>query len=437
MAQQRKIVFRRAKRGHWRLLCDVISVLLLVISGASSWAQEASSLEHLNPPLGQQLPLADERFRIDSAVDEITLAFFRVPDSAPIVVILPDGSKWYASRYPKDKVKWRTGHDYDFLTIQQPMPGPWQVSGRIRPESRVMLVSDIEFHPEPFPPLVFVGERLKLVGRLTNAGQAIDQLDFRNIIRLELVLQSTNNPKYDNFGQPPVRVGEFLDDGRLMDEVARDGVFTGQFDLTMSAGEYVPRYQAKTPLFERVVEGPAILIQQQPVRPKVTVSHQEGVAHQLVFEVDEDYIRADDLVITGRITYPNGERQQVSISTAQGDSLTIKIPSYTFGVFELRTFLSGTDIYGREFKAEMTPFDFRSQRLYETGPSANERALAAAKQEEQVHQEELVLLSEGRQVTQRRIFLVVGVNLLIVATWMLFMLLRKQKMPAKKKDKAA
>ncbi len=393
-------------------------------------------VELIESPTGQQIPMADERFRIDYAVDEVTLAFFRNPDTAPVVVTLPDGTKWYASRHPKDQVKWNSGHDYDLINIKKPMPGPWQVSGRIRPNSRVMVVSDIQFHPEAFPPLVFIGENLKLTGQLTQNGKQIEQRDFRSVIRLELFFQSTNNPKYDNFGQPPVRAGEFLDDGRLMDEVPRDGIFTGQFNLEMAAGEYVPRFHVKTPLHERVYEAEPIIVHRTPVRPKVTISNLEGEPHELVFEVDEEFISKDDVVINGRINYPNGERQQVAISTAQGDSLKLIIPSYTFGVFEIRTRLSGTDVHGREFQLTMPHYDFRSQRQREIGLSEVELSAITTAAEEELHQQELKEVLAKRETVQTRILWVVGANLIIVAIWGLFMLLRSNTTPGTKKKKA-
>lgn len=398
--------------------------------------KENRLIELINSPIGQQIPVADERFRIDYAVEEVTLAFFRDPDTAPVVITLPDGSKWYANRHPEDKVRWSSGHDYDIIRVAEPMPGPWQVSGRIRPESRVIVVSDIEFHPAPFPPLVFYGEQLKLTGQLTQGGKEIDQRDFRSVIRLELFFQSTNNPQYDNFGQPQVRVGEFLDDGKQMDETPRDGVFTGQFNLDLAEGEYVPRYQVKTPLHERSFEANPILVRRAPVRSKVVVAGLEGEAHELTFEVDEEFIDINDIVIHGRISYPNGERQDLAISTAQGDSLVLVIPNYTFGVFEIRANLSATDKYGREFQAEIPYNEFRSQRLRETAPSQAQRALiAAAAEQAKLHNANLEAVAAERKSLQTRIIWVVAVNLVIVGIWGLFMLLRSNKPKPTKKLK--
>lgn len=419
-------------------------VYSLLLQASLSWAlplqtnNNKSAIELIDSAIGQQIPMADDRFRIDYAVDEVTFIFFRMPDSAPVVVILPDGTKWYASRHPSEKVSWHSGNDYDLIKVREPVPGPWQVSGRIRPESRVMVVSNIEFHPESLPPLVFVGERLKLAGKLTQDSEIIEQRDFRNVFSLQLFFQSTNNPQYDNFGQPPMLVGEFFDDGRLMDEVPRDGIFTGQFKLDMTAGEYVPRYHVKTPIHERVFEAEPILVRRAPVQLQVTLATAESEPHALVFNVDDEFIHADDIVISGRIDYPNGEHQIIAISTAQGDSLHLPIPNYTFGVFEINSSLSTTDINGREFLADIAKYEFRAQRLHTPEPSQVETAVLAAQEQEQQHTNELAAVLEERQQTQHRIVWVVVANLAIVGLWGLFMLLRsnqtsKPKRPKQKK----
>lgn len=439
------MVAKRIARQLVITLAAIGIVYSLLLQPSLGWAQTSETMsskpavELIDSAIGQQIPMADDRFRIDYAVDEITLIFFRLPNTAPVVVILPDGTKWYASRHPSDKVSWHSGNDYDLIQVLEPVPGPWQVSGRIRPESRVLVVSNIEFYPHDLPPLIFVGERLKLAGKITQDGEIIDQRDFRNVIQLELFFQSTNNPQYDNFGQPPILVGEFLDDGRLMDEVPRDGVFTGQFDLDMTPGEYVPRYHVKTPIYERVFEAEPLLLRRAPVRPQVVVATQEGEAHELTFAVDENFIDISDIVISGRIDYPNGESQTIAISTVQGDSLQVSIPNYTFGVFEVKASLSATDINGREFQAGIPNYQFRSQQLTETIPKqveiAAEVATLAGNETEQQHDNELDAVRAERQLMQQRIIWVVAANLVIVAVWGLYTLLRSHQPRKPKRPK--
>lgn len=410
------------------------------------YAQESDELEPQDPRRAfelleqsprQQLPLENDRFRIDYEVDEIVVVFFREPDTAPVVLTRPDGSKWYASRHSAEKVDWHSGHDFDMVRIVEPMPGPWQATGKIRPNSRAMVYTSIEFHPETFPILVFVGERLRLEGRITQNGEPISQLDFRSAIKLEIRMQSTNNPDYDNFGQAPVPVGEFLDDGRNMDAVPRDGVFTGEFELDLLSGEYIPTYIVETPLHRRLVEGEVMHVRRIPVRPVMEVSEEEGEPHRMRFEVDEAFVNVDDIVVSGRVDFPNGEFENIALSTKQGDDLYLEIPSYTFGVFQVQLELSATNIHGREFFLDIPPFDFRSLRPREPGPTVEEVAAAEEAERERKHQEELVRIEAQRQKAQNRIFLVVGINLGIVALWSLYILIRpssnKKKLKAAKK----
>ncbi|WP_113906370.1 TIGR03503 family protein [Aliidiomarina celeris] len=384
----------------------------------------------------QQVPLELDRFRIDYAIDEITLVIFRYPDTAPAVVTLPDGTKWYASRHPRN-VAWYSAQDYDLIRVKEPVPGPWQVTGRIRPDSRIMVVSDIEFTPDPLPELLFRGETIGVEGRVTQAGDDIDQRDFRSVIRLEMLLNSTNNPDYDNFGQAIVSLGEFADDGLEMDRVPKDGVFTGKIELDIAAGEYIPTYRVRTPLHTRVFEGEPILIHQQPVRPQVQVAANDNEPHRIEFQVDEQMIDRNDIVLSGRVNYPNGERQNVSIVTAQDDDLQVQVPSYTYGVFQLELSLNGTDKNGREFKMDLPTTEFRSQRPIEAPESEVNEAELAEAAAEQAHQQALNELQAERAETSNRLVWVVVVNLAIVAVWMFIMLMSRGRNPARKAVKAA
>ena len=41
-----------------------------------------------------EIPLLDNRFRIDSHIDEITLLFFRKPGTPAVILVRPDGGKY-------------------------------------------------------------------------------------------------------------------------------------------------------------------------------------------------------------------------------------------------------------------------------------------------------------------------------------------------------
>lgn len=421
-----------------RALIGLVSTAIVTLGlfFGHAFAQEAehpsrAAVMPLSSPFEQQIPLADERFRIDYAVDEVTLVFYRKIDTPPVILILPDGTKWYSSRFPSESVNWQTGDDFDLVHIQNPMPGPWQVTGHILPESRVMVLTELTFHPEPLPALAFIGEHIKVKGHLEQNGHSVEQHNLRSLVQLDVFFYSTNNSEYENFGVEPVRVGEYLDDGKGMDEVPKDGVFTGELELDMVSGEYAPRYLVKTPLHQRLIVGEPIVVHEQPVQADATVATEEGEPHLLTFAVDENLVEPNSVVISGRLSYPNGERQPINISTARGDSLEVPVPNYSFGVFKLTGTLGATDINGREFVATLKDYSFQAQRVVIPEPIIEDELVL----EEQ--QAEFEQVPEQGMAKQTKVLIVVVSNLGIVTIWMLIMLLRKGSTGSRENKKAS
>lgn len=106
------------------------------------------------------------RFRVDHMVDRIVLLVQREYGSAPVVVVLPDGSKWYASRHPEN-VKWTDGVTGDMISVENPVPGPWQLIGKVVPGSQITRVSELGIEVDELPQPLYQGERLKLTAHLT------------------------------------------------------------------------------------------------------------------------------------------------------------------------------------------------------------------------------------------------------------------------------
>lgn len=421
--------------ARFSLTCFITAVLSAFLATAPAMANDnpqdptrAFQLAEATPD--NQLPLLGDRFRIDSAVDEISMVFFRDYGTEPVVLILPDGSKWYHSRHP-DHVRWESGPDFDQVRIEQPMRGPWQISGALRPESRVMITSDIQFHAESLPAVVFTGERQRIEGTFTEAGEPISQRDFRNVISTRLFLVSTNNPEYENFGVPPRELGEFLDNGRGMDARARDGIFTGEIKFNVPPGQYIPSYRAETPLFRRNYEQDAIVVKPLPVSLHVEPGRFDEQPHMLEIELNDEQLQADDVVIRGDIEYPNGEIQRLDIRTRQGDALRQRIPNYVFGTFAINLEVFATAQDGREFTAQMPTYEFYGQRP--EPPPPTEQELAQQRSAERQAQQQQRIEEEKQSIRQQRklIILVVAFNVVLVLAWIGYLWWR-QRQPKKR-----
>ena len=184
---------------------------------------------HQSDNITNQIPYCDNRFRIDAALDQITLIFFRKRGSKPVILVQPDGKKLRINDHDRDKVQWYDDRTYDMVVIKKPMVGPWQAIGNILPESKILIVSDINLVVEPLPEIILSGETLKVIAKLYNGKNKIDMPYFRKVIVLDVNFFSTNNSDYDNFGADAFKIASFRDDGRDLDEYAGDNIYTGEF----------------------------------------------------------------------------------------------------------------------------------------------------------------------------------------------------------------
>ena len=316
-----------------------------------------------------ELKIFDNRFRIDYQVDEITLLFFREKGTPAVILVRPDGSKIYATESLRDtSIEWFDDETYDIIKMKNPMPGPWQAIGKILPESKLMILSDIELHVDPLPPLLFKGETIKVTGRLTNGGKPIEEGLFRDLVTLNVDFVSTNNKEYFNFGAKPVPIAELMDDGKGYDERPGDGVFTGEFELSFASGEWRPEYEVRTPILRRSLVKEPIIVEQSPISFEFTEAMEGEEHHHLAINVNTEKVKADSLIYQGTIYYPNGEAQIFNIEAQDKAVRELKLVNYDWGVYEVELTLFGSNINGREFVAKVDKQEFEIDKPIEKVP---------------------------------------------------------------------
>ena len=304
------------------------------------------------------IKLLQNRFRIDHNVNEVTMVFFREFGSAPVVLVRPDGSKIFQSQVEGEDIFWFDSDTYDMISIKNPMPGPWQAVGKIIEGSRVMVLSDIALHAEPLPPILFSGEILKQTAYLTNDDKPIDYSQFRDVVELTIDLVSTNNPNYDNFGADDQQIATFEDNGRGMDEAPLDGVFTGQFNLNVPAGEWQPVFRVTTPMFTREQVDPPLRLYPNPVKIDVELDGGGNDYHKLLIDVDRDLVDINTLLVDGKVRYPNADVRNFSLTELGGDVREYLIIAYDYGIFRVKMTAYGKTVNGRDFILDVPEFTF-------------------------------------------------------------------------------
>ncbi|AXT40658.1 TIGR03503 family protein [Alteromonas sp. BL110] len=319
---------------------------------------DTSPLTDLGDSYTNSIKLLQNRFRVDYNVEEITMVFFREYGSAPVVLVRPDGSKLFQGRVDEEKVEWFDADTFDMITIKNPVPGPWQAVGQVLPESRVMVISNIELHADPLPDVLFAGEILKSTAYLTNNGKPIDNKQFRDVVELDIEFKSTNNPNFGNFGTGDQNIATFQDDGRGMDERPGDGIFTGQFNLKIAAGEWKPVFRVSTPMYTREQESQPIVLHNNPVSIDVEMNGGGDGYHKIIIDVDRELVDIESLLVDGKIKFPNADMQNFSLTEGGSEPREHLIVAYEEGIFRVKITAYGTTMNGRDFILDVPEFSF-------------------------------------------------------------------------------
>ncbi|MFA3790421.1 TIGR03503 family protein [Aliiglaciecola sp. SL4] len=315
-------------------------------------------LHELGDKYHNSIKLLQNRFRIDYQVDEITMVFFREFGSAPVVLVKPDGSKIFESDADGENIFWYDSATYDLVNIKNPTPGPWQAVGQILPESRVMVITDIELHAKPLPSVLFSGEILKQTARLTNGGEPISATEFRDVVSLEIKFVSTNNPNYNNFGAEIATIATFEDNGRGMDETPLDGVFTGQFNLSVANGEWTPVFMVSTPMLTREQVDPPLMLYPNPIKINMIEDGGGDGYHKLMIDAEREYVDMNSLLIDGKVRFPNGDVQNFSLTEQTPNAREYLIVNYESGVYRIKLTAYGNTKSGRDFILDVPEYTY-------------------------------------------------------------------------------
>jgi len=379
-----------------------------------------------------QIPYFDNRFRIDSELEEITLIFYRKKGSVPIILVRPDGSKLRVNSFDSEKVQWFDDRTYDMIKIKKPMPGPWQAIGDILPNSQILVVSDVTIKVEPLPNIVFSGETLKVQGSLFNGEKAIDSPNFKAVVNLDVNFYSTNNSSYDNFGADAIKVTSFRDDGRGLDEYANDSTFTGEFVLDFAAGEWQPVYLVKLPMATRELRQTPIMLLHAPVQVTVEQSLHAEKPHTLLLTIDNKHVDPDSLVFQGKVTFPDRQVEPFSIMEGTGVTRQKEIEYTEPGLYRVNISAFGKTTDGREFRLVVPEHTFNvkpdeinalvpdlSQSNGDNNVSLSFEQQQAAKEQELLAQEKAIEEKQA-QAEQNLLIIILGNVVIIILAISIF-----------------
>ncbi|ENO1826164.1 TIGR03503 family protein [Vibrio parahaemolyticus] len=289
-----------------------LSVAILAIWSCFAFAASESAMS-----------LLDNRFRVDPTIEQITFLVYREQSSQPVVLVRPDGKKYYAwGSY--DNVRWYQEPSLDIISVDNPMPGPWQAVGKVTPKNNIRLISHLKLSTDVFPNRLYNGEALKFTARLTSDDKPLVLRDFLDRVNLRVTFTKfvENEDELIKEARPvPMVIGEFSDDGRGLDEQAGDGVFTVQLPIEVEPGKYRARITSGNGVFLRAQEQ-VILVYPNPVSRTFIQSRSPEKPHQLVVSGEQGMIAPGSIAVNveqnapdGFITYSQGQVSQDGMKT--------------------------------------------------------------------------------------------------------------------------
>lgn len=226
---------------------ELMRAFALATDGVAKQVDSAEQLHRAFLHLFEQsthaetLPLNENRFSVDTHIQDMTVLVFSSPDGRPTRLRAPDGSEFSAKQHPKS-VRWHHEQSYDLITVHKPARGEWTILSELDPDNRVMVVTNLGMFTDPLPNNLTLGEALTISTQLHEKGSVIIARDFLDLVSFTARLVP---------GQGEPRDYPMHDGGENGDAAPGDGTFTAQVADISAPGDYEILITASSESFQR------------------------------------------------------------------------------------------------------------------------------------------------------------------------------------------
>lgn len=273
---------------------ELLKQLSMATDGWYHQVDNADELERVFLHLFEQatqrdsVPLVDNRFTIDTSVNEMTILVFRENETDVTQLVQPDQkNQSYETHEPS--VSWMQEKHFDLITIDKPMSGEWFIDGNIDPDNRVMVLTDLRMETIDLPNNILAGEQFDIVAKLTDHGKQIDRQDFLQLVTAELSTQPLQGEPINKKMTLNNQTATFMANlGKLFD--------SGQNDIVITA---------KSDTFERQ-RRQSVNVVALPFDVTVTQLDVDSRSHRLSMSADASMIDPQSLQISALLRAPDG-----------------------------------------------------------------------------------------------------------------------------------
>ncbi|PKF50610.1 TIGR03503 family protein [Enterovibrio nigricans] len=384
--------------------------------------------------------LLNNRFRIDSTITQVAFVIYRENPSKPVVLVQPDGTKLYAWRHP-DNVSWHQESDMDIVSVLNPMAGPWQAIGKVSPDNRIRILSDLNMKVDTFPARLYQSETLKFTARLMQANNPLNLRDFLDRVELTVTfteyLENVDGIPEDQRPQA-MSLGKFADDGAGLDEVAGDGVFTVELAINVAPGKYWARVTSGNGVFFRTLEQ-EVLVYPTPLMATFKQSRKKALPHHLLVESDVASVEEGTIAVHSEFIDSNGKVSVYQGTATEGyTAMNLDIDNFDQpGRHRWFGWLYGTD------KLSGRPLVFKLPE--QTFAVADYAAIEQAKIEREEREAERQRIEDEKLAAEQRaadrkmaMITIIGGNILLlvlaISGWVVFRKIKAKRLAAETEE---
>jgi len=311
--------------------------LLLWICASTAWAHTIYA--------PNDIPLLDNRFRIDPHTEQVTFILNHTKGPQFIVLVRPDGSKIYQTKHP-ESVAWVSGATADIITIDKPMSGPWQAIAELDGNNRIKLISHVELKTNKLPLKLYSQEYITTHASLYYDNQLMTEQSYLENAKLSVVLIAGSHKQ----------LTLYQDNGQGYDALPFDGNLTAHVHIDLPPARYLLSIRTQNDVFIRNVNKDAVVFP-SPVTYKISAPKEGSKEALFEFKVDSEEIDPESVSINGIIKNDNNKIVDQLIVhnkeniAAENRFSTTKILSY--GLFTVSVKAFATTRSGREIELQL------------------------------------------------------------------------------------
>lgn len=364
------------------------------------------------------IPLLDNRFRIDPKAEQVTFIFNHSEGAQRVVLVQPDGSKLFEHKHP-DTVAWTSSKTQNIVTIQQPMAGPWQAVAKLDGDNRIKIMSKVRLEVSRLPLKLYEQEYITTHATLYDDKELLTNSAYLADAKLSISL----------IGEEDKRVSLYHDDGKRYDELAFDGKLTTRLYVNLDPGRYLLSIRTKNEVFIRNVNKDAVVFP-LPITYRIADLEMGMDKAKFTFIIDNEEIDPNTVVIEGFIKDPvNKVLEQITLNNIDGTAkkrLVHTSQPLPYDVYSFSGKAYATTHDGREIELQLTRSFFQLiepiviPEVELSGALATSEAAMTDQNSEEVVESSLF----------SNIWVIVAISvvlLLIIAAVVFFLLKRKKK----------